>query len=43
MSWSIIANRGYYEVYANGEFLCTADTKAEAMEELEAWENKITA
>lgn len=43
MSWSIIADRGHYEVYANGEFLFTADTRSEAMEEMEAWENRITA
>lgn len=39
MLWNIVAKRGYYEVYANGEFLCTADTRGEAMEELEQWEN----
>ena len=43
MSWSIVANRGHYEVYANGEFAFTADTRAEAMEEMEEWENRITA
>ena len=43
MSWNIIANRGHYEVYADGEFVLTADTKAEAMEEMEEWENKLTA
>lgn len=43
MSWSIIANRGHYEVYGDGEFLFTADTRSEAMEEMEAWENKHTA
>ncbi len=39
----IVANRGYYEVYtADGDLLCTADTKAEAMEDLENWEEGIT-
>jgi|GEM_PF-1404473 len=40
----IIAAKGYYEVYtAEGNFLCSADTKAEAVEELEAWEEEIIA
>ena len=43
MSWSIVAERGHYEVYANGKFLFTADTKREAMEELEEWESKLIA
>ena len=40
----IIVAKGYYEVYAaDGRFLCSADTKAEAMEELDAWEEKLIA
>jgi len=40
----IVASKGYYEVYtADGAFLCTADTKAEAMEDLEAWEEEYIA
>ena len=40
----IVAAKGYYEVYtADGSFLCSADTKAEAMEELEAWEEEFIA
>lgn len=40
----IIAAKGYYEVYAaDGRFLCSADTKAEAMEELDAWEEELIA
>ncbi len=40
----IVAAKGYYEVYAaDGAFVCSADTKAEAMEELEAWEEEFTA
>ncbi len=35
MYCSIIPVRGHYEVYdANGEFLFSADTKAEAIQEL---------
>ncbi len=35
MAYSIINVRGHYEVYtAAGEFLFSADTKAEAMQEL---------
>lgn len=35
----VISARGYYAVYASdGRFLCSADTKSEALEELEAWE-----
>lgn len=40
----IVAAKGYYEVYtADGRFLCSADTKAEAMEELETWEEGLIA
>lgn len=35
--YDIIQVRGHYEVYdANGKFVCSADTHAEALEELEA-------
>ena len=38
----VVANKGYYEVYSfDGELICTADTKTEAMEDLENWEEKI--
>lgn len=41
MSLNIIAVRGYYEVYAaDGRFLFSADTKAEAMEEISFWEEE---
>ncbi len=43
MLWNIIAERGHYEVYANGVFLFTADTRGEAMEEMEQWESEHTA
>ena len=37
---SLLSVRGHYEVYSTeGNFLFSADTKGEAMEELEAWEN----
>lgn len=39
MHWNIINVRGHYEVYtADGRFLFSADTKREAMEELEECE-----
>lgn len=41
MRWNIVAERGHYVVYGNGEFLFTADTRSEAMEEMEAWENRL--
>ena len=35
---------GHIEVYSeSGEFLFSADTKAEAMEELETWEDALIA
>lgn len=43
MDWNIIATRGHYEVYsATGRFLFTADSKAEAMKELEEWSEDAT-
>ena len=43
MRWDIIAIRGHYEGFADGRFLFSADTKAEAMEELETWEDALIA
>ena len=43
MRWDIIAISGHYEVFAGGRFLFSADTKAEAMEELETWEDALIA
>ena len=43
MRWDIIAIRGHYEVFTDGRFLFSADTKAEAMEELETWEDALIA
>ncbi len=44
MRWNIESVRGHYEVYAaDGSFLFSADTKAEAMEELSAWEEELIA
>ncbi len=35
--YEIIPVRGHYEVYdANGNFVCSADTRSEALEELAA-------
>lgn len=42
MLCDIISARGHYEVYANGDFLFSADTKREALEELEAWQSEHT-
>lgn len=40
----VVSQRGYYAVYASdGRFLCSADTKAEALEELESWEEEHIA
>ena len=43
MSWDIIARKGYYEVYANGAFVCSADTRGEAVKELEQGEREHNA
>ena len=41
MYWTIISVRGHYEVYAaDGRFLFSADTRAEAMEELADWKEE---
>lgn len=38
MRWNILSIRGHYEVYAlDGSFLLSADTRAEAEEELFTW------
>lgn len=44
MRWSIVSVKGHYEVYAaDGSFLFSTDTKAEAMEELSNWEKELIA
>ena len=44
MQGYIIAARGHYEIYTEGgRLLSTADTKAEAMEDLEDWEEELIA
>ena len=43
MLWDIVATRGYYEVYVNGEFAFSADRRREAMEEMEVWESEHIA
>ena len=43
MRWDIMATRGHYGVFAGGRVLFSADTKAEAMEELETWEDALIA
>jgi hypothetical protein len=37
MSYRIIPTRGYYEVYINGRFYCSADNIAEAEKEIESY------
>ena len=37
MSCQIIPTKGYYEVYIDGEFYCTADTRAEAESEIQEY------
>ena len=37
MYYDIVSVRGHYEVYdSQGNFICSADTKSEAISELEA-------
>jgi len=44
MYCNIISVRGHYEVFAaDGRFLFSADTRAEAMEELADWKEKLIA
>ena len=44
MRWRIVSIRGHYEVFAaDGSFLFSADTKAEAMKELEDWLEEFIA
>jgi len=35
MAYKIINVRGHYEVYINGEFICSGDTQNEAAREAE--------
>ena len=37
MSYSIVPNRGHYEVHINGKFYCSADTWKEATDEVEKY------
>lgn len=44
MQGYVIAAGGHYEVYTRGgRLLSTADTRAEAMEDLENWEEELIA
>ena len=44
MRWDIVATRGHYEVFtAEGHFLFSADTRAEALKELQQWEEESIA
>ena len=38
MRWNILSIGGHYEVYADGRFVFSADTRAEVTEELRLWE-----
>lgn len=37
MPYQIIPIKGHYEVYVDGEFLCTADDKSEAESEIKEY------
>lgn len=37
MSYKIVSKRGHYEVYINGKFYCSADTRSEAIKEVEEY------
>ena len=39
MTYRIVPNRGHYEVYINGKFYCSADTRVEAVREVEKYLN----
>ena len=38
MDYEIRNVKGHYEVYCNGEFICSADTEAEAESECENYD-----
>ena len=40
MTHQIIPVKGYYEVYIDGEFLCTADNRSEAENEVKEYYNQ---
>ena len=40
MTVSITPTRGYYTVYINGKFYCSADTWPEAIREIEEYQSK---
>lgn len=41
MSYRIIPARGYYEVYINGRFYCSADNIKEAEKEIETYRKEM--
>lgn len=40
MDIRVVHNAGHYDVYVDGDFLCSADTYSEAFEEVEKWLEK---
>lgn len=40
MSYQIIPVKGYYEIYVDGEFYCSADSLSEAQNEIQALKNE---
>lgn len=38
--YKIISVKGHYEVYQNGKFFCSADTKGEAQREIREYESE---
>ena len=40
MSYQIIHVKGHYEVYVDGEFLCSADSFSEAQSEIKKYESE---
>ena len=39
--YKIISVKGHYEVYHYGKFFCSADTKGEALREIEEYESEV--
>lgn len=37
MDIRVVPNRGHYDVYIDGDFICSADTYSEAAEDIKLW------
>ena len=42
MQYEIKNNKGHYEVYVNGKFVCSADSEAEAESEICKYEEALS-